>query len=148
MNDNNHSFDPSSQPQPLSAPSAIIAGNNLHRHNASSTTSSRLLAEPESVPSMTMAATRKRSHPNPTTSNGKSSSADDGNETVERIIQAAESRDGSSRESSIATASSNNNNKMDTVEGGPFTNAELSQLSLLRVDGWNEVEGDTLLTLT
>ena len=37
---------------------------------------------------------------------------------------------------------------MDTVEGGPFTNAELSQLSLLRVDGWNEVEGDTLLTLT
>ena len=97
---------------------------------------------------MTMAATRKRSHPNPTTSNGKSSSADDGNETVERIIQAAESRDGSSRESSIATASSNNNNKMDTVEGGPFTNAELSQLSLLRVDGWNEVEGDTLLTLT
>lgn len=43
---------------------------------------------------------------------------------------------------------STGNTKMDTVEGGPFTNAELSQLSLLHADGWREVEGDTLVTLT
>lgn len=67
---------------------------------------------------------------------------------VERIIHAAESRDPSSREITTSSSSTEYHFK-ETIEGGPFTDVELSRLSLVRPESWNTMENDeTVVSLT
>jgi len=64
-------------------------------------------------------------------------------DVVERIIEAVEARGASSHETSVA-----NSRCDERVEGGPFTNVELSQMSFIPTNKWRDVEGDTLVSLT
>eukprot|EP00804_Cyclotella_cryptica_P016499 CCRYP_004721-RA/>CCRYP_004721-RA protein AED:0.03 eAED:0.03 QI:72/1/1/1/0.85/0.75/8/2037/1257 len=65
---------------------------------------------------------------------------------VERIVNAAESREASSRESSLAHGTKNSTE----IRNGcvPFTAMELSQLSLLRPEGWSTLDPDLVVSLT
>lgn len=88
-------------------------------------------------------ANTRRKRSNESNNNNTTNQSNDAAEIIERIIHAAESREANSRESSVA----NNVSKSEIItEGGPFTDSELSQLSLLRLD-WTEVDADTVVSL-
>lgn len=97
------------------------------------------------------------------------SPADAINNTVERIINAAESREAAGRESSLAYGTSPSGGKafeVAALHGGPFTAMELGQLSLHctasasnynnassknkvnYLGAWSSLDGDLLATLT
>eukprot|EP00984_Skeletonema_dohrnii_P018745 scaffold8827_cov120-Skeletonema_dohrnii-CCMP3373.AAC.8 len=87
-------------------------------------------------------------------------------DTVERIVNAVENRDASSRESALANGTSSQQQILEVTHGGPFTSTELSQLALLCTTGfssssskngaanqsassqWAAVDGDLLASLT
>jgi hypothetical protein len=90
-------------------------------------------------------------------------------DTVERIVNAVENRDASSRESALANGTSQQQIILEVTHGGPFTSTELSQLALLCTSGfsstnnggakqqydyqsssslWAAVDGDLLASLT
>ena len=52
-------------------------------------------------------------------------------DTVERIVNAVENRDASSRESALANGTSSQQQILEVTHGGPFTSTEISQLALL-----------------
>jgi hypothetical protein len=143
MNDNNHSTSAIDHqgPQPVlsfaSIPSSAPLSLNASLPDAvPSSLSAPLSNDKDNIPSMTnskMVVTRKRS--NSKDDNIAANTADDALDLIERIIQTAESRHQSS-------------NQREIVEGGPFTQSELSQLSLLQNDVWSTIEGDTLVSLT
>lgn len=101
-------------------------------------------------------SSRSTTEPNPTipTNNDVKSNAsknyspaNDAADTIERIINAAESREATTREYSVATGAANNK-PIEISDGGPFTASELSQLSLLRVEGWNALDPELVVSLT
>lgn len=71
---------------------------------------------------------------------------DDAATSVERIVNAAESREASSRESSLANGTKKSNENFNGC--GPFTASELSQLSLLRPERWSVLDQDLVVSLT
>lgn len=58
-------------------------------------------------------------------------------DTVERIVNAVENREASSRESALANGYSQQQQIMEVTHGGQFTSTELSQLSLLCTSGFS-----------
>ena len=58
-------------------------------------------------------------------------------DTVERIVNAVENRDASSRESALANGTSSQQQILEVTHGGPFTSTELSQLALLCTSGFS-----------
>jgi len=86
-------------------------------------------------------------------------------DTVERIVNAVENREASSRESALVngTVAQQQQQILEVTHGGPFTSTELSQLALLCTFGfssssskngganqsqWATVDGDLLASLT
>jgi hypothetical protein len=86
-------------------------------------------------------------------------------DTVERIVNAVENRDASSRESALANGTTSQRQILEVTHGGPLTSTELSQLALLCTAGfsstknggpkqydqsslWAAVDGDLLAALT
>lgn len=140
MNNHNHhppGFDPSQIPQPIRS-SNLISSAHHHQQQPNASSEAVPSAAVSSTQSMTMVNTRHSSSP-PTISNTS--------DLIERIINAAETRESSSRESSLATTGTRTTKPIEAVEGGPFTNSELSQLSLVKTESWVELEGGTIVSL-
>ena len=108
----------------------------------------------------------RQSHPSSTTTATTSAAMQN---TVERIVNAAENREASSRESALVNGTASYQQTLEVTHGGPLTSTELSQLSLLctsssggfsqsnnNISGvssdqstqWALVDGDLLASLT
>ena len=79
---------------------------------------------------------KKEQQQSPTTTSSSSPSAMM-QDTVERIVNAVENREASSRESALANGYSQQQQIMEVTHGGQFTSTELSQLSLLCTSGFS-----------
>lgn len=107
-----------------------------------------------------------QTHPPPPPTPTSSTAMQD---TVERIVNAVENREASSRESALVNGTVAQQQLLEVTHGGPFTSTELSQLALLCTFGlsssssssknvgganqslssqWAAVDGDLLASLT
>ena len=80
---------------------------------------------------------KEQQQQSPTTSSSSSPPSAMMQDTVERIVNAVENREASSRESALANGYSQQQQIMEVTHGGQFTSTELSQLSLLCTSGFS-----------